>query len=584
MVYLRRFEKLILEDSNSMSIVARLFWRRARITGLLVALALACADAQEVTVDRLNKSETEPHNWLTYGGTYKAWRYSSLNQIHTGNVHKLQAAWAFQLGEIEGGLQCTPLVADGVMYIVGPNNRVFALDAATGKKIWNYFYKFPRNQRFGYGHFNRGLALGHGNVYLGSLDNFVVALDAKTGEEVWKVNVEDARKFGCNITGAPIVVREMVVVGSTGGDSAHRGHIVAFDGKTGRLRWRFNTIPGPGEKGNETWAGDSWMTGGGAAWMTGSYDPELDLIYWGIGNPAADFFGESRQGTNLYTDCIVALKATNGEVAWHYQEIPHDVWDYDSAYECILVDLPVNGKTRKLLIHPNKGGYVWIVDRTNGEFVSAWKYMDYLNWSTGLDEKGAPQGRREPVVGNPTYICPNWGGARSWNQATYSPKTGLLYNIGIEWCGEYTSRKEEAREGRAFLGGFVLNKPPASGKITTHLDAHDPLAGNKKWTYEAKYPLLASLLSTAGDLVFVGDPEGILVALDARSGKKLWSFATGAGHRGSPIAYSVRGKQYVATPSGWGSLAAGALNQFWPEARHFSAGATMFAFTLPDAP
>jgi alcohol dehydrogenase (cytochrome c) len=538
--------------------------------------------AQEVTMERLNNSEKEPHNWLTYGGTYKAWRYSPLNQINASNVQKLSAAWAFQLGEVEGGLQCTPLVSDGVMYLIGPNNRVFALDAATGKKIWGYGYKYPRNERFGYGHFNRGLALAHGNVYFGSLDNFVVALDAKTGEEVWKVNVEDAKKFGCNITGAPIVVKDMVIVGSTGGDSAHRGHIVAYEGKTGKLRWRFNTIPGPGEKGNETWLGDSWKYGGGAAWMTGSYDPDLDLLYWGIGNPAADFYGEARQGTNLYTDCIVALKAATGEVAWHFQEVPHDLWDFDSAYECILIDLPVNGKPRKLLLHPNKGGYMYVVDRTNGEFVAGWKYMENVNWTTGLDDKGVPQGRKEPVVGATTLICPNWGGARSWNHATFHPRTGLLYNIGTEWCGDYLANKAEPREGRGYLGGFVRLKPLPNGKIVNHLDAHDPITGKKRWSYESKYPLMASLLSTGGDLVFAGDPEGFFFALDARSGKRLWSFNTGSGHRGSPISYAINGKQYIATPSGWGSLAAAGLGELWPEARQFTAGATMFVFTLPE--
>ncbi len=557
--------------------------RRLRLLAVFLALVLAGATfAEEVTAPRLNTAEKEPHNWLTYGGTYNAWRYSPLNQINNSNVHKLSAAWAFQFGETEGGLQCTPLVADGVMYAVGPNNRVVALDAATGKLIWSYRHKYPRGQRFGYGHFSRGLAFGHGAVYLGSLDNFVVALDAKTGEEVWKVNVEDSKKFGCNITGAPLVVEDMVLVGSTGGDSAHRGHIIAFDGKTGKLRWRFNTIPGPGEKGNETWAGDSWKYGGGAAWMTGSYDPELKLVYWGIGNPAADFYGEARQGTNLYTDCVVALKADSGDVAWYFQEIPHDLWDYDSAYECILVDLPVRGRNRKVLIHPNKGGFVWVMDRTNGEYITGWKYMDNLNWSTGLDEKGIPQGRREPVVGTPTFICPNWGGARSWNHATYNPRTGLLYNIGIEWCGELVASKAEPREGQAYLGGFVRNRPPPSGKVTTHLDAFDPLTGMKKWSFESKYALLASLLSTAGDLVFTGDPEGSFFALDARTGKKLWSFATGSGHRGSPITYSVNGKQFIATPSGWGSIAAQALPQFWPEAKDFTAGATLFVFSLAD--
>ena len=425
----------------------------------LAMLPMTVLFAQEVTPDRLNQAENEPHNWLTYGGTYRAWRYSTLNQINTSNVGRLIPAWAFQLGDVEGGLQCTPLVADGVMYVVGPNSRVFALDAATGKTLWSYFHKYPRSQKWGYGHYSRGLALGHGNVYLGSLDNYVVALDAKTGAEVWKANVEDSKKYGCNITGAPLVVKDMVIVGSTGGDSAHRGHIVAYEGKTGLLRWRFNTIPEPGERGNETWTGDSWKFGGGAAWLTGSYDPELNLLYWGIGNPAADFDGELRKGVNLYTDCVLALNPDRGEIVWHYQEIPHDLWDFDSAYECILVDIPVNGKMRKLLIHPNKGGYIWVLDRTNGEFVSGWKFIDSLNWSSGLDEKGVPVGRREPVIGTPIFICPSIAGARSWNHASFSPRTGLLYNIGVEWCTELLAQKQVMREGEFWMAGTFPTKP-----------------------------------------------------------------------------------------------------------------------------
>jgi alcohol dehydrogenase (cytochrome c) len=553
-----------------------------RIRALCFVLLLACgAGAQEVTHERLARAEREPQSWLTYGGTYRAWRYSPLDQINAANVQKLSAAWAFQLGETAGGLQCTPLVADGHMYVVGPNNRTFAVDAATGKKLWSYAYKRPATRTSVYGNWSRGLALGHGNVYLGTMDNYVVALDARTGAELWKVNVEDSAKFGCNITGAPLVVKDMVVVGSTGGDSAHRGHIVAFEGKSGKQRWRFDTIPGPGEKGNETWSGESWKTGGGAAWLTGSYDPELDLIYWGIGNPAADFHGEARQGTNLYTDSIVALQPATGEVAWYFQEIPHDVWDFDSTYECILIDLPVEGRTRKLLLHPSKAGYVWVIDRATGEFVAGWKYMENMTWSSGLDARGVPQGRVEPQAGKKTYVCPSWAGARSWNHASFSPAAGLLFNPRTEICGDFSVIRQEPKPGGVFLGGMVETRPPSSGKITSHLDAFEPLSGRRRWSYESKYPLLASVLSTAGGLVFSGDPEGNFFALDAKTGKKLWSFATGSGHRGSPISYAVDGRQFIAAPAGWGSVAAGALVQIWPELADVPSGATVFVFALP---
>jgi alcohol dehydrogenase (cytochrome c) len=545
---------------------------------LWLVLLAAYAAAQDVTVERLRQAAREPQNWLTYGGTYGAWRYSPLDQITAANVDRLVPVWAFQTGDVSQGLQCTPLVADGRMYLIGSNTRVFCLDAATGKRLWSYRYKVPAGPPFGYGHFSRGVALGHGQVYFGTLDNYVVALDARTGEEIWKVNVEDSRRFGCNITGAPLVVKDLVLVGSTGGDSAHRGHLVAFDAKSGKLRWRFNTVPGPGEKGNETWLGDSWKYGGGATWMTGSYDPELDLVYWGVGNPSADFYGEARQGTNLYTDSVIALRPSTGELVWYYQEIPHDVWDYDSAYECILLDATVEGRPRKLLINPNKGGFTWVLDRTNGQFVSGWKYMDSLNWSTGLDAKGQPQGRMEPEVDKPLFLCPSIAGGRSWNHASYSPRTGLLYNIGVEWCTTLTMKKQElVKEGQMAMAGTFPTIPPKSGKVTSHVDAHEPVSGKVKWRYESKYPLLASLLATAGDVVFTGDPEGIFFALDARTGKKLWSFATGSGHRGSSISYSVNGRQYVATPSGPG----GPVAEVLPEAKDFTQGATLFVFALP---
>jgi alcohol dehydrogenase (cytochrome c) len=306
------------------------------------------------------------------------------------------------------------------------------------------------------------------------------------------------------------------------------------------------------------------------------------LIYWGTGNASSDFYGEHRTGDNLYTSSIVALEAKSGKIAWHYQTVPHDVWDYDAAYECILVDLPVNGRPRKLLVHPSKSGYTFVLDRTTGEFVAGWKYVDTLTWSTHLDGKGVPQNRKEPVPDTPTLICPNWFGGRSFNQATFSPKTGLLYNIGIEWCGEFIGQEQEMVPGRTWLGGSIKIVPPPSGKVVTHIDAFDPVTGRRVWRKEEKYPLLAALVSTGGDLVFTGDPEGNFFALDARTGEKLWSFATGSGHRGGPISYAVNGLQYIATPSGWGSIVGFGLGALFPEIRDFQAGSAVFAFALPD--
>ncbi|MBI1788170.1 MAG: PQQ-dependent dehydrogenase, methanol/ethanol family [Acidobacteria bacterium] len=521
-------------------------------------------------------------NWPHYGGLHSFWRYSTLSQVNRSNVAKLTPKWVFQSGQIEGGMQGTPIVVDGVMYITTSFNRVYALDAGTGREIWRYSYQNPKDLGIIYGPWNRGVAVGQGKVFMGTLDNSVVALDQKSGREMWKVNVEPMAQCGCNITGAPLLVKDKVIVGVTGGDSAHRGYINAFDAKTGRQAWRFWTIPGPGEPGHDTWEGDSWKSGGGSSWMTGSYDPELNLVYWGVGNPAADFYGDSRKGKNLYTDSVVALDADTGKLKWYHQQVPHDVWDWDTAYECLLVDLPVKGKTRKLLINTNKGGYTFVVDRTNGEFISAWPVAQNINWIKGIDEKGNLIGRNEPPVGVPTVICPSIGGGRQWNQGSYSPKSGWLYTTGIEWCEDVTVQKEEPKEGKEFFGGVFKLRPPLTGAPGGHLDAYDPIGGKKHWTYPAKYPLLASILSTAGEVVFTGDAEGHFFALDGRSGAKLWSFQTGSGHRGGPIAYSVKGKQYVATPSGWGSAVAGLMSQLWPEAENFRGGSAVFVFGLAE--
>lgn len=521
-------------------------------------------------------------DWPHYGGQHSFWRYSALTQVNAANVKKLVPVWAFQTGDIDGGLQATPIVVDGVVYISTSKNNIFAINGATGKEIWRYSYKLPKGFTVFYGPWNRGVAVGFGKVYIGTLDNNVVAVDQKTGREIWRVNVEDVNQCGCNITGAPLLVKDKVVVGTTGGDSAHRGYITAFNANTGRQAWRFYTIPGPGEKGNETWSGDSWKYGGGSSWMTGSYDAQLNQIYWSVGNPAADFYGDSRRGRNLYTDSVVALDADSGELKWYYQQIPHDVWDFDTAYENILFNANVNGQQRKLLLNVNKGGVVWVNDRSTGEFVAGYPIVKHINFIKGLDAKGNLVGRNEPPVGKPTLICPAIGGGRQWNQAAYAPTSGWLYTTALEWCEEVTVQQESPLEGKTFFGGAFTMKHPPGEEAYSHLDAIDPLTGKVHWTYRSKYPLLASVLATGGGLVFSGDPEGYFFALDAKSGEKLWQFQTGSGHRGSAVTYSAGGRQFVATPSGWGSAVAGLMSQLWPEAENFRGGSTLWGFALDE--
>lgn len=520
-------------------------------------------------------------DWPSYGGTYAALRYSALDQINTSNVKALRPAWIFQTGDYENGLQATPIVIDGVIYLSTSNAWVFALDGASGRVIWEYH--FPLGSTLGYGKQNRGVAVGHGRVFLGTADNHMVAIDQKTGTEVWRVNVEDSRQCGCNITGAPLVVKDLVIAGVTGGDSAHRGYLTAFDVRTGRMRWRFYTIPGPGEKGHETWPGESWRLGGGSTWMTGSYDAELDLLYWGIGNASSDLNATKRRGDNLYTASIVALDPDSGKLKWYYQEVPQDVWDYDAAFELYLVDLPLKGRTRKVVMQANKTGYVWMLDRTTGEFLKAWPFAKSINWVTGITEDGKLVGRLEPEVGKSVLVCPSAVGAKNWNQGAFSLRTGWLYLPVQELCNDLTAVDEELVEGRGATGGNWVMKPPPGGKQEGYLAAYDPLTGERKWTVPVTTWIMASVLATAGNLVFTGDPEGDFFAVDAQTGARLWSFQTGAGHRGSAVTYSVGGRQYVATPTGWGSILAGAHQGLWPNAPKARPGSALVVFALPEA-
>ncbi len=525
------------------------------------------------------------HNdWPSYGGMTAAWRHSALKQIDTSNVKNLAPAWVFQTGDYEQGLQSTPIVVDGVLYLSTSNSWAFALDGATGRVIWEYHYAFPNDVRaLAYGKQNRGVTVSHGLVFLGTPDNHLVALNQKTGEEVWNVNIEDFRQCGCNTTGAPLAIKDMVVAGVTGGDSAHRGYLTAFDAKTGRLRWRFYTIPGPGEPGHETWKGDTWKHGGGSTWMTGSFDPELNLLYWGVGNASSDLNGSKRKGDNLYTASIVALDPDTGQLKWHFQEVPNDVWDFDATFEQILVDLPIGGRTRKVMLHPTKGGYIWVLDRATGEFLKAWPFAKNINWVAGITEDGKLSGRVEPQVGKRTLICPSVVGAKNWNQGAYSPNTGLLYLPVQEMCNDLVAQDQEVAEGGAFTGGNWFIRPPPNGKAEGYIAAFDPATGAKRWSAPATSWIMASILSTDGGLIFTGDPEGNFFALDARTGAKLWSFHTGGGHRGSSISYAIGGTQYIATPTGWGSLVGAAHGGLFPNSPAPRAGSALFVFKLPEA-
>jgi len=529
-------------------------------------------------------------DWGHYGGTQYSWRYSSLDQVNTQNVKSLAPAWIFQTGDYVENLQSTPIVENGVLYLITARTQVFALNAATGSLIWHYRPPdSPPPSQIGFLG-NRGLAIGDGKVFFGTRDNFIVALDQKTGKETWRVSMDDARQCGCNITAAPLVVKDKVIVGGTGGDNAHRGYITALNTSNGRLAWRWYVIPAPGEPGNETWKGDSWRFGGGAPWLTGSYDPQLNLLYWGTGNAAADFYdgdrlvtGASKTGpVNLYTASVVALDPDTGKLRWHFQEVPDDVWDFDSSYEVLLMDREVRGRMRQILVHMNKSGLTFVLDRVTGEYLGSFNVPEESNWFAGITEDGKLVGRNEPAVGQTKSFCPSAAGGKSWNSTAYSPRTGYLYVPAIELCTDITPRSTGPTEGRNYMNGDFPLKLPARATYS-HVDAWDPVTGKRAWSVPYKFVLFSSMLATAGDLVFTGDPEGNYFALHARTGEKLWSFQTGAGHRGASISYSVNGRQFIAATTGFQqSVVGGAAIELFPNAE-FRQGSTLVVFALPEA-
>ena len=557
---------------------------------LLVSATLAglaggsSASAQEPLAARIEHADKEPQNWLTYYGNYGAWSYSALGQISRDNVKQLVPVWALPAGgptnpSLRPGLEAAPLVADGVLYLVGMQNNVYAADAATGKLLWNYIYKWPEGNIPG-GRGARGLAMGDGLIFMGTQDSHLIALDAKTGQEAWNVMMDDVYKCQCSITSAPLYIKGKVITGVAGGDRPFRGYLTAVDAKTGNRLWRFYTVPEPGEPGSETWVGDSWKEGGVATWLPGSYDPELNVVYWGTGNAFPDLVGEGREGDNLYAASLLALDPDTGKLKWYYQETPHDVYDFDSNMEPVLFDSKEGARTRKLVLHSGKNGLAYLLDRESGKFLKVFPYAATTNWYKSLDDNGRPT---EPFIpsanaSNP-LTCPGAAGARNFNHSAYSPRTGWWYTSSSELCNRFSPPAENPRGDQNLRVGRALS-PGAPPNIS----AFDPLTGKKQWTFATKYVNQSSLLATAGDLIFGGDLEGEAFALDARTGEKIWAFNTGARIDAPPVSYSVNGRQYVAIATGGGGVIDQQMAMLWPETkdRLVQPSATLFVFALPE--
>jgi len=532
----------------------------------------------QLNYERILNAREEPQNWLTYYGAYNGQRYSPLDQINTENVKRLLPAWVFQAGTtglIAGAstysFEAAPIIVDGVMFVSGWDGWLWALDAKTGVEIWRYKHAVPFDVSLCCGNVNRGVAAANGKVFFVTANAHVLALDATNGKRVWDKTYGDVRA-GESATVAPLVVKNLVIVGSSGGEFGTRGHLDAFDVDSGEHQWRCYMVPKPGEPGSETWPdGDAWQRGGANCWVTSTFDPETNLLYVGTGNPAPDFDGEVREGDNLFTDTIVAVDVDSGQIRWHYQCTPHDVWDYDSISENILFE----HEGRKLLGHFDKNGYFFVLDRTNGERVSITPFVDRITWGA-ITREGQVTAKVYPdKEGEPVHFYPGPAGAKEWTHASYSPKTGLFYVPVQDTGATATRRRREFKESIPYWGaGVQVDIEDMAGSISA-FDAN----GDEKWRYRNELPMCASTLATGGDLVFAGKPTGEFVALDARSGQELWQFQCGSGHHSSPSAYSVDGRQYIVVPVGWGGWAEG----FLPGMLGAGHGSALIAFALPES-
>ena len=511
--------------------------------------------SRDVTDDRLLNAESDGANWLMYNRTYNGWRYSPLAQINAGTIKRLVPKWIFAGGAL-GEQQMTPVVNDGVMFTTSTAlgwNRVHALNARTGEALWRHERKIPEDvgALVRVIPHNRGVALYRDRVIFGTLDAHLVALDAKTGAPVWETKIADYAD-GYFVSQAPLVVKGKVVVGIAGpGEMGPRGFVEAFDAATGKSLWRWYSIPAAGEAGSETWSADTWKIGGGAVWHTGTYDPATNLLYVGTGNPAP-WIADMRRGDNLYTMSAVALDVDTGTLKWYHQYLANEAWDFDTMAEHHVIDVVRNGQSHKAVVQANKLGYVYTLDRINGKFLSAAPFVKSLTWggpdpTTGKGVENA--GMRPRMGGPPVEVCPSLLGATGWQPKVYNPKTGYLYIPSNEFCMRYAYVADLTyKKGQLFTG--VTTEHFSKAEQAGVLRAFDVNQNKVVWEWSNRTPLISHTLSTAGDLVFQGTPEGKVVALNAKNGQELWSFSLGTPQSGGIMSYAVDGKQYLAVAAG----------------------------------
>jgi alcohol dehydrogenase (cytochrome c) len=524
----------------------------ALVAGLAI---LAPFGASAQTNDQLVNGATDTSNVLNYGMGYNLQRFSPLTQINKENASDLVPVWNYSLAD-DRSEENQPIVYQGVIYVT-TNSATMAVDVKTGKQIWKTKVEYPAetSRVVCCGIINRGVAILEGKLFRTTLDANVIALDAKTGKELWRQKAAEVKE-GYSMTMAPLVADGVVLTGTSGGEFGIRGFIDGWDPETGKRLWRTYTIPSPDEPGGDTWKGDTWKIGGGPTWITGSYDPELKTVYWGVGNPAP-YDSAPRPGDNLYTCSVLALDPKTGKIKWHYQFSPNNPFDYDAVAEMVLADIKIDGKLTKVLMDANRNGFFYVLDRTNGKLLAANPYVK-VNWASSIDMKtGRPvetDVSKDAREGKKVVVFPSVLGGKNWEPMSFSPLTGLAYANTLAFGGRYKTVPATYKAGEWYLGMDLTDLFEFGTGPRGHLKAIDPMTGKAKWEVPSDIPRFSGVLSTAGGVVFSGQLTGEFEAFDASNGKKLWQFQTGSGIEGQPVTWQQDGVQYVAVTSGYGGV------------------------------
>lgn len=559
------------------------------LAGTLVAtIATPASAAGPTAADLINDTKTTG-DVTTYGMGYGQQRFSKLNQITRANVKKLAPVWSLSLESNQPQSQ-QPLLIDGILYLPTVN-ATLAVDALTGKQLWKTPLDLPEDvyNAVCCGNHNRGVAAFDGIIYRTVIDATIIALDMKTGKQLWKTTVEDYKQ-GYSLTVAPTVANGVLITGISGGEYGIRGFIDGYELKTGKRLWRRFTTAAPDEPGGDTWMGDTYKRGGGSTWITGSYDPQLDLIYWGIGN-GAPWNAAIRGGEkydNKYTSSVVAIRPQTGEIVWNYQYSPNDPYDYDGVNENVLADIKVEGKQRKVMIHADRNGFLYVIDRTNGHLISANKFLNRVDWAKSVDLKtGRPvlteMGQRHHnalVMEKADEVWPSALGGKNWSPVAYNPESNTVFantlNIGMQ----YRTVEQEWKRGQFYVGLDFTGFTYAADQPRGYLKALDPLTAKEKWSVPLPIPQFAGVMATKGGLVFTGSMTGEFIAYDDQSGKKLWDFQTGSGIVSMPITWEKNGKQYVTVTSGTGGVYA--LYSGDERLKSVPTGSSIWTFALPN--